>query len=52
MQNIGAGLIRVCSSHLNSANDFNLNITWPKDKQKENINKYLHCTVDICAVSF
>ena len=52
MQNVGASLLSTSSCFIDVNQDYDLTVVWPKEKQKENFNRYLFCTVNIHALSF
>lgn len=53
MQNVGVSLQSATSQFCgNPETDFSLAVIWPSEKQKENYNKYLICSVNIYAVAF
>ena len=52
MQNVGVGLLSTTSSFVDVNSDYDLCVVWPKEKQKENFNKYLFCSVNVHALAF
>ena len=63
MQKTGAGLICSTSCHWDTIADSNIYkkfclfdkdiafVAWPKEKSKDNVNKTMHCTVHVFAIS-
>ena len=52
LQKSNAQLVMACSTVQNPNEDEIINITWPKEKIKENLNRNLYCIVNIYQFSF
>jgi hypothetical protein len=52
MQNVAVDIFSATSCFIDPNEDYDLTIIWPKEKQKENNNRYMYCTINIHALSF
>ena len=50
-QKVDAGLVGATSSLIDNDADVCINITWPKDKQKEGTNRFLYCVLNVFALA-